>query len=192
MTFTSETDFEDALVALLQKKGWEKDVLSYQTEQDLIQNWARILFENNRTKDRLDEYPLTDGEMQQILQKIREAKSPYNLNYLINGKTIDIVRDNINDKRNFGRTIDLKIYDRKEIAAGQSRYQIVRQPYFTSKKDLTQDGRGDLLLLINGMPVIHIELKKSGVSIEQAENQIQKYANRGYFTGLFPLSSFLL
>lgn len=187
MTFTSETDFEDALVALLQKKGWEKDVLSYQTEQDLIQNWARILFENNRTKDRLDEYPLTDGEMQQILQKIREAKSPYNLNYLINGKTIDIVRDNINDKRNFGRTIDLKIYDRKEIAAGQSRYQIVRQPYFTSKKDLTQDGRGDLLLLINGMPVIHIELKKSGVSIEQAENQIQKYANRGYFTGLFSL-----
>ena len=43
------------------------------------------------------------------------------------------------------------------------------------------------MLLINGMPVIHIELKKSGVPVSQACNQIEKYANEGIFTGLFSL-----
>ncbi len=49
------------------------------------------------------------------------------------------------------------------------------------------DRRGDLLLLINGMPVIHIELKKSGVPVSQAYNQIQTYTREGVFTGLFSL-----
>ena len=49
----------------------------------------------------------------------------------------------------------MKIYDRLEIAAGQSRYQIVQQPGFTTKSKLLNDRRGDLMLLINGMPVIH-------------------------------------
>lgn len=43
------------------------------------------------------------------------------------------------------------------------------------------------MLLINGMPVIHIELKRSGVSVFQAANQIEKYSNEGTFTGLFSL-----
>lgn len=43
------------------------------------------------------------------------------------------------------------------------------------------------MLLINGMPVIHMELKKSGVSIKRACNQIEKYAAEGIFTGLFSL-----
>lgn len=43
------------------------------------------------------------------------------------------------------------------------------------------------MLLINGMPVIHIELKSSGVSVNQACTQIEKYADEGIFTGLFSL-----
>lgn len=87
----------------------------------------------------------------------------------------------------FGKEISLKIYDRREIAAGQSRYQIAQQPKFPTKSKMLNDRRGDLMLLINGMPVIHIELKKSGVPVSQACNQIEKYAQEGIFTGLFSL-----
>ena len=74
---------------------------------------------------------------------------------------ISIKSDNQDDKMHFGKEISLKIYDRNEIAAGSSRYQIAQQPIYKAKNSLANDRRGDLTLLINGMPVIHIELKKS-------------------------------
>ena len=59
--FNRELDFENALVELLlAEKGWQ-EVLTNPTEQDLINNWAQILFENNRDIDRLNNAPLTDG-----------------------------------------------------------------------------------------------------------------------------------
>lgn len=98
-----------------------------------------------------------------------------------------ITRDNPEDNLHYGKEVSLKIYDRREIAAGQSRYQIAEQPKFPTKSKMLNDRRGDLMLLINGMPVIHIELKKSGVPVSQACNQIEKYAQEGIFTGLFSL-----
>ena len=187
MTFQKEADFEEALIKVLADKGWEKEVIKNPTEQDLIRNWAKILFDNNRGIDRLNNYPLTDGEMQQIIEQITELRTPLKLNGFINGKTVSIKRDNPDDKLHFGTEISLKIYDRREIAAGQSRYQIVQQPVFPSKSKMLNDRRGDLMLLINGMPVIHIELKRSGVPVSQAYNQIEKYSYEGVFTGLFSL-----
>jgi len=64
MTFTKESDFENALIEILSHKGWEKDVIKHPTEKDLLANWASILYDNNRCIDRLGDYPLTDGEMQ--------------------------------------------------------------------------------------------------------------------------------
>ncbi|MDE6873845.1 MAG: HsdR family type I site-specific deoxyribonuclease [Lachnospiraceae bacterium] len=187
MSFAKEADFETALIKILSEHGWEKEILHNYTEQQLIQNWADILYQNNRGIDRLDSYPLTTGEMQQILEQIAALRTPLKLNGFINGKSVSITRDNPEDTRHFGKEISLKIYDRREIAAGQSRYQIVRQPRFSSKSKLLNDRRGDLMLLINGMPVIHIELKKSGVPVSQACNQIEKYSAEGIFTGLFSL-----
>lgn len=187
MTFQKEADFEEALIKVLADKGWEKEVIKNPTEQDLIQNWAKILYDNNRGIDRLNNYPLTDGEMQQIIEQITELRTPLKLNGLINGKTVSIKRDNPDDKLHCGTEISLKIYDRREIAAGQSRYQIAQQPVFPSKSKMLNDRRGDLMLLINGMPVIHIELKRSGVPVSQAYNQIEKYSYEGVFTGLFSL-----
>ncbi len=186
-TFTKESEFEDALVEILSQKGWEKEVLMYPTEEDLLQNWANILYDNNRHRDRLNNYPLTEGEMQQILEQIITLRTPLKLNGFINGKTVSVTRDNPDDVEHLGKEISLKIYDRQEIAAGQSRYQIARQPQFSSKSKILNDRRGDLLLLINGMPVIHIELKKSGIPVSQACHQIEKYAHEGIFTGLFSL-----
>lgn len=185
--FNNEAEFENALINILQQKGWEKEVIRYPTEADLLRNWADILFENNRQTSRLNNQPLTDTEMQQILEQIRELRTPLLLNGFINGKTVSITRDNPNDTHNFGKEISLKIYDRQEIAAGQSRYQIAQQPKFPTENPILKDRRGDLMLLINGMPVFHLELKRSGEPISQAYNQIEKYAHHGIFSGLFSL-----
>jgi type I restriction enzyme, R subunit len=187
MTFTTEAAFEEALIQALSKKGWEKDVLKRPTEKDLLQNWANILFENNRGKDRLNDFPLTEGEMQQILEQINALRTPLKLNGFINGKTVSITRDNPNDALHFGKEVSLKIYDRLEIAAGQSRYQIAQQPIFPTKSKILNDRRGDLLLLINGMPLIHIELKRNGIPVSQACHQIENYSRSGVFSGLFSL-----
>jgi type I restriction enzyme R subunit len=184
--FTSEREFEEALINVLFTKGWEPEVLKNPTEQDLIDNWARILFDNNRERDRLNHQPLTAGEMQQIIEQIATLRTPLKLNGFINGKTVSVKRDNPADELHFGREISLKIYDRHEIAAGQSRYQIAQQPEFPTH-GILNDRRGDLMLLINGMPVIHIELKKSGIPVSQAANQIEKYSRSGIFSGLFAL-----
>ena len=101
MAFTKEADFEEAVVKLLIERGWKDGVLKNYTEQQLIQNWANILFENNRGIDRLNDYPLTDGEMQQIMEQVMNAKTPMKLNKFINGKSVLIKRDNPDDKHEF-------------------------------------------------------------------------------------------
>lgn len=186
MVFNKESEFENALINILFEKGWERLILKNPTERDLIANWAHILFANNRDIDRLNNYSLTDGEMQQIIEQITTLRTPLKLNGFINGKTVSIKRDNPEDTAHFGKEVSLKIYDRREIAAGQSRYQIVQQPTFPTR-GILNDRRGDLMLLINGMPVIHIELKKSGIPVSQAAHQIEKYSKEGGFGGLFAL-----
>lgn len=188
MTFTSEADFEQAVINVLREKGWgDHDVIRNPTEEDLLQNWAKILFNNNKDMDRLNNVPLTASEMQQILEQINTLKTPLKLNGFINGKSVSIKRDNPDDTLHYGKEISLKIYDRLEIAAGQSCYQIVQQPKFRTRSPILNNRRGDLMLLINGMPVIHIELKKSGIPVSQACNQIEKYSQEGVFSGIFAL-----
>ncbi|MDD3815436.1 MAG: HsdR family type I site-specific deoxyribonuclease [Desulfocapsaceae bacterium] len=187
MTFPTEGQFEAAVIQELTQRGWEPEVIKNPSEADLLKNWATILFENNRGVDKLNDTPLTEGEMQQIMEQIAELRTPLKLNGFINGKTVAITRDNPADTLHFGKEVSLKIYDRREIAAGQSRYQIVQQSRFARSSALLHDRRGDLLLLINGMPVIHIELKRSGIPVSQAWHQIEKYSNEGIFTGLLSL-----
>ncbi|MBD8975149.1 type I restriction endonuclease subunit R [Veillonella magna] len=186
MVFNDEKAFETAVIEQLVEYGWEPQVLNYPTEEELIRNWADILFNNNRQQDVLNDCPLTDSEMAQIIEQIIALRTPVRLNEFINGKSVSIKRDNVHDKQNYGKEVSLKIYDRREIAYGASRYQIVRQPKFKTAPRLN-DRRGDLMLLINGMPVIHVELKKSGVPVSNAYNQIEKYSREGAFTGLFSL-----
>lgn len=187
MIYADESEFEDALVEVLQQHGWKDGVLNRPTEQELIDNWADILFKNNSGIDRLNGCRLTNTEMGQILDQVAIARTPLALNSFINGKTISIKRDNPDDVAHLGKEVSLKIFDRLHIAAGESHYQIARQPIFKTKSKMLNDRRGDVCLLINGMPVIHIELKRSGVPISQACNQIEKYAHEGVFTGIFQL-----
>ena len=183
--FNKEADFENALIALLTTKSWEKEVLRYPTEEDLIANWQAHLNKTNQHIDKLD-VPLIRSEMNQILEQVQALKTPYALNGFINGKTVAIKREN-EASRHFGKEVSLDIFDREEISAGKSRYQIAQQPRFSPRSDLYPKQRGDLMLLINGMPMFHIELKRSGVPISQATNQIERYHKAGAFSGIFSL-----
>ncbi len=186
--FKSEQQFEDSLVnVLVNDYGWKNGILNHPTEQDLIDNWAAILYDNNKGVDRLNGQRLTRGEMQQIIEQIVSLRTPMHLNGFINGKTVTITRDNEADKLHCGREVSLHIYDRQEIAGGRSRYQIARQPHFSTSSKMLPERRGDIMLLINGMPLIHVELKRSGVSVSQARDQIRKYAHEGVFSRLFSL-----
>lgn len=186
--FSKEIDFEKALVDVLPKHGWESIVITNPTEENLIENWAFILYNNNREATRLGDFPLTKSEMQQVITQVDALKNPYEVNKFINGGFVKIRRDNEDDRLNFGKEVYLKIFDPQEIKAGQSVYQIVRQPKFNTKHPLASTRRGDVMLLINGIPMIHIELKRSGVDVSQAVNQIKKYTHEGVFSrGIFSL-----
>ncbi|MBW3080712.1 type I restriction endonuclease subunit R, EcoR124 family [Bifidobacterium saguinibicoloris] len=187
MIFDKESDFEESVISVLQQHGWKDGLLRYPTEKQLLDNWKSILYRNNSGIDRLSEYPLTDGEMAQIVEQIETLRTPLALNSFVNGRTVSITRDNKDDKAHFGKEVSLYIYDRKEIAGGKSTYQIAQQPVYPAQSKMQHARRGDLVLLINGMPLIHIELKKSGVPVSQATGQIEKYSHEGVFTGLFRL-----
>lgn len=185
MTFKDETEFEKAFVKELEHNGWRDGTLLYPDEKDLLKNWKNILEKNNQ--DRLSNLPLVDEEINQIMEKLREAKTPFAVNKLITGQEISIRRSNEDDKRNYGKEVYLTIFKRDNVAGGNSVYQIARQPRFTSSDVMYPKRRGDVMLLINGMPVIHCELKNDNISIKNATNQIKTYSEEGAFRGIFSL-----
>ena len=187
-TFDKESEFESALCEVLIQHGWEPEVLMHPTEEELISNWAKIIFDMNRQQEKLGSYPLTASEMQQIIDQVNQWHTPYEINKRINGKEIVIKRDNQEDVHNFGKEVYLKLFDPEEISAGQSRYQIVRQPHFRTAHPLAGDRRGDLMLLINGMPLFHIELKRSRKDVAEAIYQQKRYMHEGVFSrGIFSM-----
>ena len=186
--FEKESDFEEAVIKLMAPhKGWDTNILRYPTEEELIQNWANIIFKNNRARSELGDWPLTKSEMAQIIKQIKELNTPNNINAFITHGLVSIKRDNTEDINNYDQTVTLRIYDPDQIAGGISSYQIAQQPQFNKPKSVFPKRRGDLMLLINGMPLIHIELKRTGVHINEAVNQIQIYYHEGIFEGFFSL-----
>lgn len=177
MSFTCEKDFETALINLLTQHGWEKEIIYNFKEKDLIENWKKIIDCKNQEKDRLNNQPLTELEMKQIIDQIN-SKTPYGINGFINGKFVTIKRDN-------GKEVSLEIFN-SHIASGKTRYQIASQPKFKTS-EICENRIGDLLLLINGMPVVSVELKKSGISISRAIEQIKKYNRQKAYNGIFKL-----
>lgn len=189
MTFKYEQDFENTLInMLITQKGWSGGVLKNPTERDLINNWANLLYRMNSETDRLNGVPLNADEMNQIIHQVNSLKTPILKNEFINGQSVSIKRENPKDQLHYGKEVSLKLFDKKEVAGGDSNYQIAQQPLFAGKDKIKGSNRGDFMLLINGMPVIHVELKRTGVPIGNAVNQVQRYIHNGIFsTGLYSL-----
>lgn len=189
MTYQSEADFERDLIQYLTEiQQWEPEVLKYKTEDELVKNWADIIFENNKERDKLNGVPLSDSEIRQIIEQVNACQSPVAINNFINCRTITIIRENPQDTLHYGSNVSLMIYDPAAIGGGKSRYQIAEQPIFNTPNPVARDRRGDFSILINGMPLIHVELKKSGVSVRKATGQIEMYTREGIFSqGIFSL-----
>ncbi len=181
-----ELNFEEDFVSLLKTAGWEQQVLKGKTVQDLIDNWRDILFDRNRRE--LNDIPLSDDEMLRVMDEVNmKANTPVKANHFINGRPIAIKRDlNSADTQHAGNEVYLDLFSAAEIAGGSSRYQIAEQTYFVNGSQYN-DRRGDVTLLINGMPVIHIELKASGIDVHEASQQITKYAQEGAWKGFMGL-----
>ena len=181
-----ELNFEQDFVELLISKGWDKEILYHKTVAELVDNWRDVIFQRNRTE--LNNVPLSESEMDRLLDTVRsQANTPVKANGFILGETVPVLRDSDSpDTKNVGKDVFLNIFSPDEIAGGSSIYQIAEQVVFDEQED-TRDRRGDITLLIDGIPVIHIELKASGVPIDEATTQIKKYIQERKFTGFMGL-----
>lgn len=186
--YENEALFEEDLIRILvENKGWKDGVVEYLDEEGLLQNWADILLRNNPGRDQLNGIALSKGELAQLMEQVRAADTPYKANRLIKGGSLHIRRDNPDDPEHLGQTVYLKLFAPEDTAGGSCFYQIARQPRFTAREQTYPNRRGDFMLLINGMPVIHVELKSSRVPWTDALHQIELYTNEGVFQGLFGL-----
>ena len=181
-----ELNFEADIIELLTQVGWDTQVIKNPTHEDLEQNFRNIINENNIGKLGTSTL-LTDGEFEQIINEINfKCTSPIAANVFLNGKQVCIKSEIARANYPANSDIYLDIFDPVEAAGGKSRYQIVQQPVFKTSGEYN-NRRGDIMLLINGLPVIHIELKASGIDYKEGIDQIQKYMNEGIYKGLYGL-----
>ena len=150
-------------------------------ENKLWDNIRQILERGN--KEQLDGEPLTDSEFEQVKNQLSFATF-YDAAKWIAGENgvahVSVQRDT--------KTVQLTVLKRDDIAGGSSVYEIINQ-YRALKDDECdihdQNRRFDVSLLINGIPLIHIELKNRQHSYMDGFRQIKKYIREGKFTGVF-------
>ena len=157
-------------------------------EDDLWNNFFEILSRSN--KDVLKDVPLTDNEKAIIKSKIIHPTFYKSAEWLagVNGEVrLQIQRDNTQ----LG-TADFIVINNNNIAGGNSVYEVVHQIQFHKRREVDHNRRGDVTLLINGLPMIHIELKNRAHSPKEAFNQIQKYIDEQMFNGIFSTLQFFV
>lgn len=157
-------------------------------EDDLWNNFFKILSRSN--KDVLKDVPLTDNEKAIIKSKIIHPTFYKSAEWLagVNGEVrLQIQRDNTQ----LG-TADFVVINNNNIAGGNSVYEVVHQIQFHKRREVDRNRRGDVTLLINGLPMIHIELKNRAHSPKEAFNQIQKYIDEQMFNGIFSTLQFFV
>lgn len=152
------------------------------TEEDLWKNFKYILEQNN--KDRLNGELLSDSEFEQVKNQMQFSSFYKAGEWLVgeNGKVqVHVQRDT--------ERLHLVVMNHEHIAGGSSVYEVINQ-YSALKNDeedttSERDRRFDVTLMINGLPMIHIELKNKQHSYMEAFHQIKKYIGEGKFTGIF-------
>lgn len=151
------------------------------TEEDLWNNFRYILEQNN--KDRLNGEQLSDTEFDQVKNQLQFSSFYKAGEWLVgeNGKVmVHVQRDT--------EKLHLVVMNHEHIAGGSSVYEVINQYRALADDDMpvkTQDRRFDVTLMINGLPMIHIELKNKQHSYMDGFWQIKKYISEGKFTGIF-------
>ena len=188
---TKEEEKMSELESMIEKKLIEQLVYGesqwtyredLKTEADLWANFKYILEQNN--KDRLNGEPLSDSEFEQVKNQLQFSSFYKAGEWLVgeNGKVqVHVQRDT--------EKLHLVVMNHEHIAGGSSVYEVINQ-YSSLKTDddpmaAARDRRFDVTLLINGLPMIHIELKNKQHSYMDGFWQIKKYIGEGKFTGIF-------
>lgn len=179
----AEAKFEAALIKKLEAEGWtyRKD-LSNTSIKTIEHHWREVLNQINAHK--LNGVPLSDIEFGLILQELQRIKTPYDAQLLLIGAggvgSIPITRDD-------GSSLEVEIFYEDDVAGGRSRYEVVSQVSFTElPKGLSTKRIIDIALLINGIPVCHIEEKDEHLQNQwRAFEQLKGYHGDGLYQGLF-------
>lgn len=151
------------------------------TEEDLWNNFRYILEQNN--KDRLNGEQLTDAEFDQVKNQLQFSSFYKAGEWLVgeNGKVmVHVQRDT--------EKLHLVVMNHEHIAGGSSVYEVINQYRALADENVqikAQDRRFDVTLMINGLPMIHIELKNKQHSYMEGFRQIKKYIGEGKFVGIF-------
>lgn len=179
---TNEAQIEKTLIDILTQREnqwtYRSDI---KTENALWDNMRTHI--NRINLAQLDGIPLTNSEFSQVKNEFRRlTATPFLASQWLRGENgiakIAIERDGSPDS-----SVALTIFSNKDIAGGISSYEVVSQVTPAASSLL----RGDVTLLINGLPVIHIELKSEFAKdgYRQAFDQIERYAQSGFFDGIF-------
>ena len=167
--YQSEAELEKEFIRLLQEQSYE--YLPIHKESDLIVNLRKQL-------EQLNEYIFTDSEWDQFFNNCIAGK-----NDGIVEKTRRIQDDHVQVlHRDNGSTKNISLIDKTHIH--NNKLQVINQYVVTEGM---HDNRYDVTILVNGLPLIHIELKRRGVAIREAFNQINRYERESFWasTGLF-------
>lgn len=152
------------------------------TENQLWDNFKYILEQNN--KARLNDVSLSDSEFEQVKNQL-QFSSFYDAGKWLIGENgivyVHVQRGN--------ETLHLMVMNQEHISGGTSVYEVINQyqalKEFNEENVAERDRRFDVSLLINGIPLIHIELKNREHSYREGFNQIKKYISEGKFRGIF-------
>ena len=168
-SYQSEAMLEEEFIHMLKDEGYE--YLPIHSEDDLKSNLRKQL-------SKLNNYEFSDSEWQDFFTNIIVNK-----NEGIQEKTRKIQEDNIQVlKRDDGSSKNITLIDKKNIH--NNILQVINQ-YEVSKSDGAKyDNRYDVTVLVNGLPLVHIELKRRGVAIKEAFNQIERYQRDSFWAGL--------
>lgn len=168
-SYQSEADLEREFIRLLQTQGYE--YLRIHDEAALIANLRRQL-------EALNDYSFTDTEWDWFFQKCVASS-----NEGIVEKTRKIQTDHVQIlKRDDGSTKNIYLIDKKNIH--NNSLQVINQ---YEESEGAHDTRYDVTILVNGLPLVHTELKRRGVAIREAFNQIKRYQRDSFWaaSGLY-------
>lgn len=168
VNYQSEAELENEFISMLCEQGYEH--LHIHTEKDLIANLRKKLEE-------LNSYSFSDAEWDDFFKN-----AVANPNEHIAEKTRTIQEDNVkNLKRDNGETKNITLIDKKNIH--NNSLQVINQYVVGTENGAKHDNRYDVTVLVNGLPLVHIELKRRGVAIREAFNQINRYQRDSFWAG---------
>lgn len=167
-SYQSEAELEQEFIRMLSEQGYE--YLPIHTESDLIANLRKKLEEVNN-------YEFSDTEWDDFFKNIIAEPNKH-----IVEKTRFIQEDNIQVlTRDDGSSKNITLIDKKNIH--NNRLQVINQYVVGTEDGAKHDNRYDVTILVNGLPLVHIELKRRGVEIREAFNQINRYQRDSFWAG---------